>query len=299
MHSPPPDGLLVLDKPQGITSRTAVDRAQRWFPRGTRVGHTGTLDPLATGVLVLCLGNATRLGEYVQDMTKVYRAGLLLGARSDTDDADGVLTAFPVERAPTRADVLAALPTFLGEIDQVPPAYSAAKVTGRRAYDLARQGQEVSLRPRKVLVKRIDVLDFAYPRLDLEIECGKGTYIRSLARDLGERLGCGALVQNLRRLRVGPFTADAGVSPDAEKETALAKLLPLSAAVAELPAVTLSDSQVRRLAQGQRVPWNPAVAVGAEVAVFDPRQDLVAVAAWDAGRRELRPEKVLSRKEGP
>ena len=299
MQPPTLDGLLVLDKPPGITSRAAVDRALGWFPRGTRVGHTGTLDPLATGVLVLCVGSATRLGEYVQDMTKVYRTGLLLGARSDTDDADGVHTVCEVERPPSRADILAALLAFLGEIDQVPPAYSAAKVSGRRAYDLARQGKEVSLRPRKVLVKRIDVLDFSYPRLDLEIECGKGTYIRSLARDLGDRLGCGALVQSLRRLRVGPFTADGGISPDADRETALAKLLPNSAAVAELPAVTLSDSQATRLVQGQRIPWAPAGAVGNEVAVFDSRKELVAVAAWDAGRRELRPVKVLTRKEGP
>jgi tRNA pseudouridine55 synthase len=299
MHTPAPDGLLVLDKPPGITSRAAVDRALRWFPRGSRVGHTGTLDPLATGVLVLCIGNATRLGEYVQDMSKVYRAGLLLGARSDTDDADGVRTECTVERPPTRADVLAALPSFLGEIDQIPPAYSAAKVTGRRAYALARQGEEVLLRPRAVRVKRLDVLGFYYPRLDLEIECGKGTYIRSLARDLGDRLGCGALVQSLRRLRVGPFTADAGVSPDAERDTALARLLPLSAAVAELPAVTLSESQAKRLAQGQRIPWTPPGTFWEEVAVFDPRNELVAVAAWDAGRRELRPVKVLSRKEGP
>jgi tRNA pseudouridine55 synthase len=232
-------------------------------------------------------------------MTKVYRAGLLLGARSDTDDADGVQTVCAVERPPTRADVLAAVPAFLGEIDQIPPAYSAAKVTGRRAYDLARQGEEVSLRPRKVRVKRIDVLHFDYPRLDLEIECGKGTYIRSLARDLGDRLGCGALVQSLRRLRVGPFTADEGVSPDADRDTALAKFLPLSAAVTELPAVTLSESQAKRLAQGQRVAWTSAGIIGEEVAVFDPRKELVAVAAWDAGRRELRPVKVLFRREGP
>jgi tRNA pseudouridine55 synthase len=292
-----PDGLLVLDKPAGITSRAAVDRAQRWFPRGTRLGHTGTLDPLATGVLVLCVGNATRLGEYVQEMTKVYRTGLLLGARSDTDDADGTIVACTVEDPPTREQILAALPGFRGEIDQVPPAYSAAKLTGRRAYALARSGQEVSLRPRKVHVKRIEVLDFSYPRLELEIECGKGTYIRALARDLGERLGCGALVQSLRRLRVGPFRADDAISPDAGRELALARLLPLAAAVGELSVVILTDSEVGRLVQGQRVALAGSGENVSEVAVFNQRNELVSVAAWEAGRHELRPLKVFGRKE--
>src|SRR5207247_2127282 len=131
-------GLLVLDKPAGMTSRAAVDRAQRWFLRGTRLGHTGTLDPLATGVLVLCVGLATRLGEYVQRMEKVYRAGIRLGARSDTDDADGVVTPLADATCPERQRVEHVLRGFVGAIEQTPPAYSAAKVTGRRAYALAR-----------------------------------------------------------------------------------------------------------------------------------------------------------------
>src|SRR5438067_6647750 len=127
-------GLLVLDKPGGLTSRDAVDRAQRWFPPGTRIGHTGTLDPLATGVLVLCVGVATRLAEFVQRMTKTYRAGIRLGATSDSADGDGVITSASVDRPPGRVDVEQALGTFLGEIEQVPPAYSAAKVAGGRPY---------------------------------------------------------------------------------------------------------------------------------------------------------------------
>src|SRR5205823_760906 len=144
------DGLLVVDKPTGITSRAAVDRAQRWFPRGTRLGHTGTLDPLATGVLVLCAGIATRLAEYVQHMAKTYRTTVRLGARSDTDDADGTVTPVQVECAPERAAVEESLRGSLGDIEQVPPAFSAAKVTGKRAYDLARRGEEVTLAARHV-----------------------------------------------------------------------------------------------------------------------------------------------------
>src|SRR5262249_2168360 len=169
-------GVLVLDKPGGITSRAAVDRAQRWFPPGTRLGHTGTLDPLATGVLALCVGVATRLTEYGQRMNKPSRTGLLLGAQSDTDDADGTITPVAEAQAPQRAVVERALAGFIGEIEQVPPAYSAAKVTGRRAYDLARQGEEVVLQPRRVRIYGIDLLAYDYPRLELEVRCGKGTY---------------------------------------------------------------------------------------------------------------------------
>ncbi len=171
----PPSGLLVVDKPGGITSRAVVDRAQGWFPRGTRIGHTGTLDPLATGVLVLCVGQATRLTEYVQRMEKVYRAGVRLGARSDTDDADGNVTSVPVTSPPDRDAVTRALQAFLGPIEQVPPAFSAAKDAGRRAYSLARRGQDVNLAPRIVQIYEINLISFDYPTLDLEIRCGKGT----------------------------------------------------------------------------------------------------------------------------
>jgi tRNA pseudouridine55 synthase len=289
------NGLLVLDKPGGITSRAALDRAARWFPRRTRIGHTGTLDPLATGVLVLCLGSATRLGEYVQRMAKTYRTRLRLGARSDTDDADGIITPVAEARPPDAGTMREAVAGMVGEIEQVPPGYSAAKVAGRRAYDLARQGEEISLAPRRVHVDGIDVLAFDYPHLDLEIHCGKGTYVRSLARDLGERLGCGALVQTLRRLRVGPFTVEEAVSLEADAATARARLLPPAAAVAELPRVVLEPSELRRLGNGQAVPFRGAAQrASREVAVFDETDRLEAVARLDLDRGVLWPEKVLS-----
>ena len=297
MNLSPFHGLLVLDKPGGMTSREAVDRALRWFPRGTRVGHTGTLDPLATGVLVLCVGAATRLGEYVQRMTKTYRTRLLLGARSDTDDADGTITPVAVDSLPDRGTLELRLQEFIGAIDQVPPAYSAAKVTGRRAYDLARQGEEVTLQPRRVHVARIDVVGYDYPRLELEVRCGKGTYIRSLARDLGERLGCGALVETLRRTRVGPFEASEGISLEADAGTARSHLLPASAAVPYLPWSRLGAADVARLRQGQRVGLGselsaPRPEAGDEVAVIERDGDLAAVCVLDDDGR-LRPVKVL------
>ncbi len=288
------DGLLVLDKPSGITSRDAVDRAEGWFPRSTRVGHTGTLDPLATGVLVLCVGAATRLTEYVQRMSKTYLTTVCLGARSDTDDADGSVTPVDGAVAPPREDVERCLAGFVGEIDQVPPAFSAAKVTGRRAYDLARRGEAVGLAARRVRIDGIDVRRFEYPELELEVRCGKGTYIRSLARDLGERLGCGGLVRVLRRTRVGPFRPEDAVPLDAPPESARARLLPLSAAVAELPFVAVPAEAVAPLRQGRAVPMPVGSApAGEECAVLGPDGSLVAVAHFDRRRRQLRPVKVL------
>jgi tRNA pseudouridine55 synthase len=286
----PYDGLLVLDKPAGITSRAAVDRVQRWFPRGTRLGHTGTLDPLATGVLVLCVGIATRLGEYVQRMEKVYRAGIRLGARSDTDDADGVVTPVADAPRPERARVEEALRAFVGEIQQTPPAYSAAKVTGRRAYALARRGDDVTLTPRKVHIYDIQLLRYEYPELDVEVRCGKGTYIRSLARDVGEKLGCGGLIQTLRRLRVGTFSVNEALSLDADAATAQCALLPVSAAVAELPRVVLTAAALRAIAQGQCVPVAADAAAG-EAAAFDTAGRLAAIVSVANGTAQ--PVKVL------
>jgi len=291
-------GLLVVDKPGGITSRDAVDRALRWFSRGTRMGHTGTLDPLATGVLVMCVGVATRLTEYVQRMDKTYRAGLLLGAHSDTDDVDGTVTAIPDAEPPERDTLMESLQDFVGEIEQVPPAYSAAKVTGRRAYDLARKGQDVMLKPRRIKVYGIDVLAYEYPRLSLEVRCGKGTYIRSLARDLGERLSCGALVETLRRTRVGPFQDQGAVGLQMSAEEARAYLLPLASAVADLPRVTLSAGDVDRLRHGQAIAWPNGGEGVPEIAIFNNEGTLVAVATVDRTRGLLLPAKVLPACQG-
>jgi len=285
-------GLLVLDKPGGMTSRDALDRALSWFPRGTKAGHTGTLDPLATGVLVVCLGSATRLTEYVQDMSKTYRAGVRLGARSDTDDADGTVEPVAAAVPPERAALETALRGFVGDIEQVPPAYSAAKVSGRRAYDLARRGREVSLDARQVRIYGIDIIAYEYPRLDIEVRCGKGTYIRSLARDLGERLGCGGYIETLRRTRVGPFGVAEAVSLDTDSATARTKVLPVAAALSELPRVVIADDAALRLRQGQAVRCDEPIA--GEAAVFDNRGGLVAVAHFDAESRLLRPDKVFA-----
>ena len=289
----------MVDKPGGLTSRDVVNRLQGCFPRGTRIGHTGTLDPLATGVLVLCLGQATRLTEYIQDMGKTYRAVFRLGARSDTDDANGTVEAF-VGPVPDRETVTKAVGIFIGDIDQVPPVYSAAKVAGARAYHLARKGREVSLQPRRVRIDAIDVLAYDYPRLEVEVRCGKGTYIRSLARDLGQRLGCGALVEELRRTRVGPFAASHGVTLDMGASAIVSGVLPLAAAVADLPELVLPLPTLERLRHGQKIPFSDLAtplkesADMAKVAVFEEDRSLVAVARFSFKDQALLPEKVFT-----
>lgn len=295
---PPPTerwhGLLVFDKPTGPTSRDLVNRVQGQLPRGTKVGHCGTLDPLATGVLVVAVGQATRLTEYVQRMGKTYRTRLTLGARSDTDDADGTVTPVSGAAAPDPARVAAVLKEFEGVIEQVPPAYSAARVEGRRAYDLARGGEEVSLAARPVRIDRLTVDRYEYPDLELTIDCGKGTYIRSIARDVGERLGCGAYVATLRRTRIGGFRVEDALPPAATAEEMRQHLRPPAEAVAELPPIVVSDVDLRLLQRGQSVslPMPSELASGQDVAVCDAAGQLVAVARWERGRWLL-PVKVL------
>lgn len=290
-------GLLVVDKPGGITSRAAVDRALRWFPPGTRVGHTGTLDPLARGVLVLCVGQATRLTEYVQRLEKVYQATICLGARSDTDDAEGTITAVEVVAPPDLLLVSKALQSFVGTFEQVPPAHSAAKITGRRAYELARRGKEVRLEPRAVTIHAITLLKYAYPHVEIGVRCGKGTYIRSLARDLGEKLGCGGHVAALRRTRVGHFHVENALAPDCDSEAARARLLPMEEAVRALPHINLPEADLARLEHGQGVKSPPGVAFvdQEELAVLSTAGELVAVAKWDVNRALLVPQKILAR----
>lgn len=200
------DGIFNLNKPPGMTSHDVVARVRR-LTRQRRVGHAGTLDPGASGVLPICLGQATRVVEYLSESGKRYRATVILGAVTDTYDAEGeVIRSAPVHV--TREELEAALPAFLGAQMQLPPLYSAIKVAGQPLYKLARAGVEVQLQPRPIEIHVLDLIDWQSPALTLDVECSKGTYIRSLAYDLGERLGCGAHLGGLVRLRSGPFTLD-------------------------------------------------------------------------------------------
>jgi tRNA pseudouridine55 synthase len=269
-------GLLNMDKPAGISSRDLVNRVQRLTGR-VKIGHAGTLDPLARGVLVLCLGPATRLVEYVQRMPKRYRGTFLLGKVSDTEDVDGVVRDVPEAPQPSRQQIEAALPKFVGQIEQLPPAFSALKLQGRRAYDLARSGQPVVLAARPVQIYELHLLGYDYPELSLEIACGSGTYVRSLGRDLAAALGTGAVMAALTRTAIGDFRLEEALDPASlSRETLSRHLLPPVCAVAGLPQVQVTAAQRDRLAQGLPVTddWNVS---DAEIAAIDPAGQLCAL----------------------
>ena len=289
-------GILNLDKPTGITSRAVVDRVARLLPR-IKVGHAGTLDPLASGVLIICVGSATRLIEAVQRMTKVYRTVIRLGARSDTLDAEGRVTVVENPGVPSELEVRQAVAGQVGEILQRPPEYSALKIKGQRAYDLARAGRAVDLQPRLVRIDRVDLVSYHWPHLELEIACGGGTYIRSIARDLGEALACGGLVAALVRTRIGPFALDSSADPTTLTSRSLAaNLRPAVDAVPDLPTITLNESQARAIAQG-RVVDAANLALDSlppgEIALLDADGRLIAIGQGDRSHRTIHPRKVL------
>jgi tRNA pseudouridine55 synthase len=243
-------GIVNLYKPAGWTSRGALDRVER-LVRPVKVGHAGTLDPLAEGVLVACLGAATRVIDYVQRMPKEYRATFLLGRRSASDDVDSHVEEVLGGQVPRREEVDAALPAFLGTIEQRPPAFSAVKVEGRRAYQLARRGTVVDLASRKVEVYRLVLVRFEYPELELAIRCSSGTYVRSLGRDLAESLGTCAVMSALVRTAVGGFRVeDAAPARGMTMERLRASLLSPLAAVGDMPRLLLTAQQVFEVKHG-------------------------------------------------
>ena len=285
-------GLLNLHKPAGVTSRDVVNQIQR-LVRPAKVGHAGTLDPLAVGVLVVGIGAATRLMEYVQRLPKTYRATFLLGHRSDTDDAEGAVT--QMENAPplTYDDIQAALPRFVGNISQRPPAYSAIKVQGRRAYELARKGESVTLEERTVTVHSLNLSAVKDSMFSLDVKCGSGTYIRSLGRDIAESLGSCAVMTRLVRTAIGSFHLDSAIDPNSLNIENLSNaILPIESAVQALARIELSDEEVTCIRQGKFISRSGHGVVD-DVAAFDPRGKLVAVLVPRDGDL-LRPEKVMA-----
>ncbi|MBI3178641.1 MAG: tRNA pseudouridine(55) synthase TruB [Deltaproteobacteria bacterium] len=247
-------GILVIDKPVGPTSHDVVAQVRRLL-REKKVGHTGTLDPLATGVLPLVIGRATKVARYLTGGDKVYRATFRLGVSTTTFDADGEVTAQrPVNV--TRDQVDAALGEFVGDITQIPPMYSAKKVQGKRLYELARQGVEVEREPKHVKVHWIKLLALQGPDLTVEVRCSAGTYMRALAHDVGEALGCGGHLKELRRLAAGAFTLDDAVMLDAlERDPALAvqKVLPIARGLSEVPRIKVPMHVARMVVAGHQL----------------------------------------------
>jgi tRNA pseudouridine55 synthase len=252
------DGLLLIDKPEGITSFAAVRRVRQVF-QVKKVGHLGTLDPFATGLLPLALGEATKLAQFLLDEPKTYLATLKLGVETDTQDLTGQVTS-ESDYLPSVEEVCHIAGSFVGEIDQVPPMYSAVHHQGERLYKLARRGERVEAPPRQVVIHWLEIKDVAVPRVTLEVECSKGTYIRTLAHDLGRALGCGAHLVGLTRLAVGPFRLEEALPLDELEKTADAAhlhrcLIPLARCLPGLKAVRLEGFQARCLAQGQTLLW--------------------------------------------
>ncbi len=292
------NGWIVLDKQPNITSTQAVAAVRRIF-KAKKAGHAGTLDPLASGILPIALGEATKTVPYVQDGRKVYRFTVRLGIETDTDDAEGKATA-QSDKRPSREDVLALLPTFTGTIMQTPPQFSALKVDGERAYDLARSGEKVELAAREIEIGSF--LLVAMPDADhaeFEVECSKGTYVRSLARDIGRKLGCFGHVSALRRTLVGEFAEKDTVDlvkleqASADQAALYALLKPVAAGLESLPSVSVSQSDAQRLVQGQSVflRGRDAPIFQGEVAV-SVSGALVALAEMESGA--LHPRRIFN-----
>jgi tRNA pseudouridine55 synthase len=255
----PISGILLLDKPLGLSSNHALQRVKRLFD-ARKAGHTGSLDPLADGMLPICFGDATKLSAFLLDADKHYRFRIRLGVTTATGDTEGEVVQ---ERSPegiTRADIEGVLPDFVGRISQLPPMYSALKHQGKRLYELAREGVEVEREPREVTIHSLELGEVDLPEFELDVRCSKGTYVRTLAEDIGEALGCGAHVTKLRRTGVGPYTARpmidmAQVEAAAEQGHAAldALLLPIDTALSDWPSVHVGADAAFYLQQGQAV----------------------------------------------
>jgi len=278
-----PHGLLNLNKPATMTSRRAVDIVQR-LVRPLKAGHAGTLDPLATGVLVVCVGAATRLISYVQRMPKRYTGVFRLGQSSPTEDIEGEIVELVDPPVPTLDQLVVAARALTGQLEQRPPVFSAVKVNGRRAYDLARKGRKVELSPRPITVYSLDVVHYEYPELVLDIECSAGTYVRSLGRDLAESLGTAAVMIALTRTAVGDFTLSNAIdSENLTMENLASHIEPISRAVTMLPQVVVGKEEIVNIRNGLDI-LRPATTPQAEefaamddagcfVAILGPRGD--------------------------
>ncbi len=284
-------GILVIDKDVGPTSHDVVDAVRR-LTGERRVGHAGTLDPLASGVLVVLVGTATRLAEYLTGHDKTYRATLLLGVTTTTDDAQGeILRERPVDVTEER--LVAALAKFRGTISQRPPAFAAVKQGGVRAYVRARKGESFELPMREVTIRALDLVAFGTPGVVLDVRCSAGTYVRSLARDLGEELSCGAHLVALRRMASGPFSIAASKRvADLSSETWRTHALPLEAGFGDWPRVDLDEESEARLIHG--VPIAAPAEITADLVRAHSRDGrMLAVLRLDRESRRLRPEKVF------
>jgi tRNA pseudouridine55 synthase len=293
-------GVLVIDKPVGMTSHDVV-QAVRNGTNLRRAGHTGTLDPRASGVLVILVGPAVRLSEYVSASDKRYQAIIRLGSSTDTFDADGKFTRSDQPVNVTEAQFEEVLKTFIGEIEQTPPPYSAVKLQGRKAYEMAREGEEVEIAPRKIMVHHLEVLEWAPPEVVIDVHCSSGTYVRSLANDLGVQLGCGAYLVGLRRTKSGRFSLRDATPLRKLQESFNAGnwyqyLIPAAEALGDWPAIELSPDEVEDVRHGHRVKAVGEAELGSRVRGVSTQGELVALMELVTGEDsspEWQPKKVF------
>ena len=287
-------GLLNINKPAAWTSRDVINWIEQQA-RQVKIGHAGTLDPLATGVLIVCLGHATRLVPFLHELPKTYVATFLLGRRSDSDDVDTDVELIAEAPVVSTQQLRAVLPNFIGSITQFPPTYSAVKVNGQRAYRKARKGKPVEMPEREVEVHRIALLEHVGDTFTLEIECGTGTYVRSIGRDIAAACGSGAVMSSLCRTRIGEFTVEAAIAPsEVQKGTMRELLLSPLQAVPQRPLIQLILEEIPRVENGNSIPARPELEFQArEVALLHPSGEMIALANFDAESRTLTPRVVL------
>lgn len=290
-------GILNIDKPVGKTSHDVVDTVRR-ISGAKRVGHAGTLDPMASGVLLVCIGQATRVVEYLMEARKVYSAEIVLGIATDTYDAQGRITHSSPETPVTLDQIKGALAAFMGRIEQVPPMYSAIKRQGTPLYTLARQGMTVKREPRQVEIYDIKLINWSSPMLQIEVECSKGTYIRSLAHDLGEKLGCGAHLRSLVRLASGRFTLDEAVSLSALEE-AFGQgywpelIYPLDEALLDYEAMIVNEEKAKRIRWGQQIEGEGKISTHL-CRAYSVEGELIALLQYDQRTGLWQPKKVFN-----
>lgn len=278
----PPYGILNIAKPKGVTSRDVVNRVQRCL-KPLKVGHAGTLDPIASGVLLICVGKATRLVPYLHRWPKSYRATFLLGQVSPSEDVESETQSLPGP-LPERAVLDAAARRMHGPQMQRPPQFSARKVAGRRAYELARRGVEMELKPHAIEVHQMQIVQYEPPRCIVDVTCSSGTYVRSLGRDLAESVGSGAVMSDLVRTAIGPFSLASASSMDLDESQWADAVLPAQAAVADLPRIQLSDEEVRQLQFGRQLKNRWDIAAD-EVVALTPSGTLQGIVGPRAGEQ--------------
>ena len=296
----------MIDKPAGITSHDIVLRVRRVMQehaqkvglpavaRRAKAGHAGTLDPFATGVLLVLIGSATRLVEYVHLLPKTYEAEITLGATSDTDDVTGKISSREEEKKLTKQHILQILDYFTGTIKQVPPLYAAIKVKGKKLYEYARSGKKVERQPRTITIKKIEVLDYTYPKLRIAVTCSTGTYIRALARDIGASLGTGAYLAALRRTAIGPFTVQNAITLDTlTAENLVVYVQSPTLLVNHLTSVTFSNKEIVNIKHGKAIAAHTSLPADQPLALLDQQQTLIGIGHYDSTTHLIHPEKVL------